>query len=55
MKMFISSDPVCRTVEGITRSVIGTAVWRTAGTGRTRLEGIYCQGIYMKEEKKCLV
>lgn len=30
MKMFISSDPVCRTVEGITRSVIGTAVWRTA-------------------------
>lgn len=43
--MFITSSPVCRTAEGVQRLAIGTAAWRTAGTGRMSLEGIDCQEI----------
>ena len=52
--MFIASSLVCRTAEGVQRLAIGTAAWRTAGTGRMSLEGIYRQGIDMKG-KLCLV
>lgn len=48
--MFISSDPVCRTVEGVRRS----ALLRGEQQAQAYEIGSYCQGIYMKE-KKCLV
>ena len=54
IEMFITSSPVCRTAEGVQRLAIGTAAWRTAGTVRMSLEGIYRQGIDMKG-KLCLV